>query len=137
MNYENPLKKLKTEEDINIISLEDSQLKRNEEDIFGAKPKDFEHNMKVKNLLGHSGPITALDLNYDDQNLISASLDCTIRLWNLELGQCIAYYKSHIRTIWALEFDPRGFHFASGGVEGVIFIWSTNKRTIFNNMTFF
>ena len=37
-------------------------------------------------------------------------------------------YKMHIRTIWCVNFDPKGFHFASGGADNVIYIWATNKQ---------
>lgn len=69
-----------------------------------------------------------MDFTYDDSYLVSASVDCTIRLWNLALGVCMAEYKGHVRTIWSVEFDPKGFHFASGGGDRNIFVWSTNKQ---------
>lgn len=34
---------------------------------------------------GHSGPVYAVDLAPDNQHLLSASGDRTVRLWNLEL----------------------------------------------------
>lgn len=108
--------------------VEDNQKMTTNEELLKAKPEDFEYDMQSVTLIGHSGPITCFDLNYDDKYLLSGSVDCTIRLWDLQLGTCMAEYKAHVRTIWCLEFCPRGFHFASGGAENVIFVWATNKQ---------
>ena len=98
------------------------------EDLLNAKPKDFEYNMRCKSYYGHSAPITCIDLNYDDEFMISSSVDCTVRLWNLVLGQCLSIYKMHLRTIWSTAFCPKGAHFASGGADNIIYVWSTNKQ---------
>lgn len=107
-----------------------AEIKKNidNEDLLDAKPKDFEYNMRSKSYYGHSAPITCLDLNYDDEFMISSSVDCTVRLWNLQLGQCLSIYKMHLRTVWSVAFCPKGAHFASGGADNMIYVWSTNKQ---------
>lgn len=88
-----------------------------------------ESTVKTCSLIGHSGPITCMSINYNSSYLISASTDTDIRLWDLTLGMCISVYKSHLRTIWTIDFCPLGTHFASGGSENMIFIWSTQTPT--------
>ncbi len=76
---------------------------------------------------GHSGSVTSLSLNYDSYYCVSGSTDCTARLWSLKIGQCIAVFKSHVKSIWTVKLNPKGFHFASGGADSLIFLWLTNK----------
>lgn len=38
----------------------------------------------------------------------------------------MASYKSHLKAVWSVTFSQKGFYFASGGSDSVIFIWSTN-----------
>lgn len=97
-------------------------------DIRGKEDK-FRDLGDVKRLIGHSGPIYALRFNSTSKFLISASQDCTIRLWSLELFKCIAIYKAHVFPIWALDFAPNDFYFASGGADRQAILWST-KTTV-------
>lgn len=92
-----------------------------------SKDEKFEDVGDVMRLVGHSGPIYALRFSSSSKFLISASQDCTIRLWSLELFKTVAVYKAHAFPIWALDFAPNDFYFASGGADRQAIVWSTKN----------
>ncbi|CCH60021.1 hypothetical protein TBLA_0C02090 [Henningerozyma blattae CBS 6284] len=80
----------------------------------------------VRQLWGHSNRITAFDFSPDGRWIVSASLDSTMRTWDLPTGGCIDGVKLD-SVITNLKFSPNGDILATTHVSGNgIFIW-TNK----------
>ncbi|KAI5169705.1 transcription initiation factor TFIID subunit 5 [Pancytospora epiphaga] len=90
-----------------------------------GKEEKFDEVGDVKRLVGHSGPVFSVKFSTSGKFLISASQDCTIRLWSLDLFKTIAVYKAHAFPIWTVDFAPNDFYFASGGADRQAIIWST------------
>lgn len=80
----------------------------------------------VRHLYGHTNRITAMDFTPDGRWLVSASLDATIRTWDLPTGGCIDGIKlSNVAT--CLKISPQGEYMATAHIGGVgISLW-TNK----------
>lgn len=97
--------------------------------ILHSNIKELSTELTECEFIGHSAPITCLSLSFDSSYFVSGSADCTIRLWSLQLGQCLAVFKAHISTVWSLKIGPRGYHFASGGADSLIFLWLTSKSS--------
>lgn len=95
-------------------------------DIKGKEEK-FHDMGDVKRLIGHSGPIYSLKFSSSSKFLVSASQDCTVRLWSLELFKCIAVYKAHAFPIWTVDFAPNDFYFVSGGADRQAIVWCTKS----------
>lgn len=55
--------------------------------------------------------------------IISSSLDNTIKLWDIQTGQCIRTLFGHIQGVWALDFDK--LHIISGSHDKTIRVWDT------------
>lgn len=77
--------------------------------------------------LGHNGAVTCLSMSYDSFYFVSGSADCSVRLWSLKMGHCLAIFKAHVSPVWSVKLNPKGFHFASGGADSLIFLWLTNR----------
>lgn len=76
-------------------------------------------------LIGHSGPVYALDFTPCGRFLISSSYDSTIKIWSLNLGGLpLVSYKSHSAPIWSVAINPNGFYFASGSMDMTVRVWS-------------
>jgi WD40 repeat protein len=57
-------------------------------------------------LIGHTAAIFALAFEPTKQiYLLSASQDCTIRLWHLSIWSCLVVYKMHFQPILDGKFD--------------------------------
>ena len=105
------------------------KLKASEELKANANETDaFTNESNVIRLIGHSGPIFSLKFSNTNKFLISASADCTVRLWSLELFECIAIYKAHVFPVWTVDFSPNDFYFASGGADKLGIIWCTKNN---------
>ncbi|KAL2863948.1 putative transcription initiation factor TFIID subunit [Aspergillus lucknowensis] len=91
-----------------------------------------------RRLIGHSGPIyavafapstTSTDGAVAPTNarwLLSSSADKTIRLWSLDLFQCMVVYKGHDQPVWDLQWGPFGHYFVSGGHDKTARLWVTD-----------
>ena len=73
---------------------------------------DLETGKLQQSWQGHADWITALALSPDRQTLASASLDQTIKLWNLSSGALIGTLQTS--RISCLQFSPEGRTLASG-----------------------
>jgi transcription initiation factor TFIID subunit 5 len=111
----NPLTQLKTSSELGKIDIK-------------SKDEKFDEIGDVKRLIGHSGPIYSLKFSSSNKYLISASQDCTIRLWSLELFKTIAVYKAHVFPIWTVDFAPNDFYFCSGAADRQAIVWCTKSN---------
>ena len=80
--------------------------------------------------VGHAGDVRALDYDGENERLLSASHDRSIRLWNAETGELIQEFKQPA-SLWAIKFSPDGRHFASGGGSSdsrhSLYLWSLSN----------
>lgn len=82
----------------------------------------------VRKLWGHSNRITAFDFSPDGRWIVSASLDSTLRTWDLPTGGCIDGVKlDSVAT--DLKFSPNGDLLATAHVNGNgISIWTNRSQ---------
>jgi U3 small nucleolar RNA-associated protein 21 len=57
--------------------------------FFNVSVVDLKALVTVRTLRGHSGTITSLDATPDARRVFSASLDKTLRVWDVPTGQCV------------------------------------------------
>lgn len=103
---------------------------------------DTEPPSNSRRLIGHSGPVYAVSFapcatkreNVPESErvptnprwLLSSSADKTIRLWNLDVWQCMVVYRGHDRPVWDLRWGPFGHYFVSGGSDKTGRLWVTD-----------
>lgn len=78
-------------------------------------------------LQGHAGPVYAANFSPDGDYLLSASNDCTVRLWSLPLVANLVCYKGHNYPVWDVQFSPVGHYFATASHDRTARVWSMDR----------
>jgi len=63
--------------------------------------------------------------------MCSASFDSTVRLWDVERGQCIHKLTRHLEPVYSVAFSPDGRHIASGSFDKCVHIWNVQVSFLF------
>lgn len=102
-------------------------------DDFSISIVDIDTRHVVRHFDGHSAAISDLTFRADGRWLISASMDCTIRTWNLPSGSLVdAFALQEAAT--SLSMSPCGNFLASTHVGDVgVYLWS--NRTLYSHVS--
>lgn len=124
------------EEDTERMRLEQNERDREKRENQNAAAEgeqtaneEFQYDLNSLSFSGHSSPITALSLRCDSRRFISGSLDGELRLWDVQLHECLAVFREHFEAVFALKMAPKNDLFASAGSEAVIYLWSEATST--------
>lgn len=83
-------------------------------------------------LRGHSQPIFSIAWSPDGKFIASPSRDRTIRVWDMEKGDCKLILKGHTSEVNAVTWSPSGKEIASVSEDGSIFFWNAiNGKAIY------
>jgi WD40 repeat protein/serine/threonine protein kinase len=78
-------------------------------------------------LSGHQWYVSSLDFSPDSSRLVSASMDATIRLWDVQRGREIVSFKGHrvdqSHGVSAAAFDSTGNWIVSSGLDSTVKLW--------------
>jgi dipeptidyl aminopeptidase/acylaminoacyl peptidase len=80
-----------------------------------------------RTLAGHTQTVTAVAFGPDSRTLASASVDETIRLWDLVTGAPRHTFSGHSDDVWAIAFNPDGKWLVSAGDDKLIKFWDTTS----------
>ncbi|KAF3930934.1 Beta-TrCP [Dactylella cylindrospora] len=81
--------------------------------------KDLPALTLIHTLVGHNAAVNAIQLNGDE--VVSASGDRLIKLWNLKTGYCEKTYVGHKKGIACIQYD--GVKIVSGSSDKSIRVW--------------
>lgn len=77
----------------------------------------------LKTLEGHSNYINSLAFSADGAWLVSASLDKTVRVWELETGQVSKVLAGHTGSVNSVAISRDGKVIASGSTDKTVRLW--------------
>jgi WD40 repeat protein/serine/threonine protein kinase len=87
---------------------------------------DARHGTRLHTLTGHGGAVLGVAFSPDGTRLATASLDRTVRLWDVATGKELQQLP-HAHWVRSVAFSPDGKFLASGGGEeerpGAIKVW--------------
>jgi len=72
---------------------------------------DLRSGQVHRSLVGHTGPVTALQ--FDDVHLVTGSLDRSIRIWDLRTGSIFDAF-GYDNPVTSMQFDTRRICSAAG-----------------------
>src|SRR5262249_13204498 len=81
---------------------------------------DTDKREELHTLTGHTRPCVSLAFGPDGQQLATASLDQTVKVWDLATGQERLTLKNNANVV---AFSPDGRRLATGGDDSLVKIW--------------
>src|SRR6266568_2890037 len=81
----------------------------------------------VKTLTGHTNWVEGLAFAPDGTQLTSASVDRTVKLWEVTSGCCLQTLEGHTDRVFAVAWSPDGCTVASAGFDKMIWLWEVER----------
>jgi WD repeat-containing protein 48 len=86
-------------------------------------------NSYIQSLEHHNDWVNDIVLCCGGRNLISASCDTTVKVWNAHKGFCMSTLRTHRDYVQALAYAKDREQVASAGLDKQIFLWDVNTLT--------
>lgn len=78
---------------------------------------------QIDRMMNRSGWITDVEFNEAGSNMVTASTDGVVRLWDPAIGGLVADMDSETDSILDAAFSPNGFTLAAADGAGIIHLW--------------
>ncbi|KAK3306875.1 WD40-repeat-containing domain protein [Chaetomium strumarium] len=85
----------------------------------------FEPGTMIRSLRAHQDNITALDFDAPFGLMVSAAMDDSVRVFDLNAGRCIGVLEGHTASVRALQVEDN--FLATGSVDATIRLWDLSK----------
>lgn len=85
----------------------------------------MEKGSRIREFPAHNDMITALDFDAPFGTLVSAALDDTVRVWDLNAGRCIGLLEGHLSSVRCLQVSEN--FVATGSMDASIRFWDLNQ----------
>ena len=72
---------------------------------------------------GHTGAVHAVAVTPDSRQVVSGSLDKTLKIWNIENGQLLRTLVGHMELVDAVAVTPNGRQVVSGSNDKTLKVW--------------
>ncbi|OQV16986.1 WD repeat-containing protein 48 [Hypsibius exemplaris] len=83
----------------------------------------------IQTMEHHTDWVNDIVLCCGGRNLISASSDTTVKVWNAQKGFCMSTLRTHKDYVKTLAYAKEKEHVASAGFDRAIFLWDVNTLT--------
>ena len=83
----------------------------------------------------HVGDVNAVAFSTNGQHIATGSNDGTLRLWDVDTGQCLRALTGHESGLTSVTFSPDGLHIASGSHDHTLRLWDVDTGQCLRVMT--
>jgi WD40 repeat protein/serine/threonine protein kinase len=88
----------------------------------------------IRTLEGHSNWVTAAALTPDGGQIVSASYDRTLRVWDLESGRSLRTFEGHSREVNGVAITPDGRRAVSASGDTTLKVWDPENGQILRTL---
>ena len=67
------------------------------------------------------------------RHMISASEDCTLKVWDIEAGSCLTTLRGHSQIVWRVAISPDCKMVASGAADNTVRLWDLGSNESYRN----
>ncbi len=85
----------------------------------------FQAGTMIRELRAHQDHVTALDFDAPFGMLVTAALDDSVKVWDLNAGRCIGLLEGHTASVRTLQVEDNIL--ATGSVDATIRLWDLSK----------
>ncbi len=85
----------------------------------------FHPGTGIRELRAHRDAISAIDFDQPFGTLVSAGMDDTLRVWDLNAGRCIGLLEGHTASVRALQVEDNIL--ATGSADATVRIWDLSR----------
>ena len=78
--------------------------------------------------MGHNDPVVRVAFSPDSRRLATASLDRTVRIWDIETHEQLAVLAGHEEAVWSVAFSPDGRNVVTASPDMTARIWDAEPR---------
>lgn len=76
-------------------------------------------------LRGHTSTINRIAWSPDGKYVASPSDDSTIRIWDMNTGECVRILEGHDGNVYCVAWSPNGQQLASGSSDKTVQLWNS------------
>ncbi|KAI0197549.1 mitochondrial division protein [Astrocystis sublimbata] len=85
----------------------------------------FDPGFNIREIKAHTEQITAIDFDVPFGTMVSASLDDTIKVWDLNAGRCIGSLEGHTASVRSLQVEDNIL--VTGSADATVRLWDLSK----------
>ncbi|KAI0017494.1 mitochondrial division protein 1 [Xylariomycetidae sp. FL0641] len=85
----------------------------------------FEPGFNIREIKAHGEEITAVDFDVPFGTMVTASMDDTVKVWDLNAGRCIGMLEGHTASVRSLQVADNIL--ATGGMDATVRLWDLSK----------
>lgn len=85
----------------------------------------MEPGSQIRELQAHNDTVTALDFDAPFGTMVTAALDDTVRVWDLNAGRCMGFLEGHLSSVRCLQVEDNIV--ATGSMDASIRLWDLSQ----------
>ena len=95
-------------------------------EVLRVWPRNADYNpmpAQLRMLEGHTDTVHSASITEDGRRAVSTSSDNTLRVWDLETGECLRVLEGHTDTVYSVSVTPDGRRGTSASRDKTLRVW--------------